>query len=292
MDPLASVALPRLMSHTSGRRGVRVGLVDGRVDADHRELADASMVFLHEDDGLLSQADGEGAIHATSVAGVLVARRGSGAPAICPGATLLIRSVFSDTASQGPATATFDELASAIVELADAGARIIDMSLAVDRQTVPEHRALQEALDHVHRSGAIIVAAAGNQNTVAGSFLTRHSSVVPVVGYDFHGKPSDHCNFGHSIGRRGIGAPAVGISSLAPAGGSRPFGGTSVAAAVVTGAIALLCSEFPEASPAEVKFALRRSKGSRVSVIPPLLDAWLAFETLQVIRSDRGYRNG
>ena len=37
--------------------------------------------------------------HGTYVAGILAARRGSGAPAICPGCTLLVRPIFLETAS-------------------------------------------------------------------------------------------------------------------------------------------------------------------------------------------------
>ena len=52
------------------------------------------------------------------------------------------------------------------------------------------------------------------------------------------------------------------------------LGGTSVAVPFVTGAIALLLSEFPSASASDVRLAVSRASAARrASVVPPLLDA-------------------
>jgi subtilisin family serine protease len=76
-------------------------------------------------------------------------------------------------------------------------------------------------------------------------------------------------------------APARDIISLGTDHKLQKADGTSAAAPFVTGAIALLCSEFPSASAAEVKLALRRGDaGSRRTVMPPLLNAWAAYQTL------------
>ncbi|MFG6299617.1 S8 family serine peptidase, partial [Streptomyces rochei] len=70
------------------------------------------------------------ATHATSVAGVLVAGRQSGALAICPGVTLVTRSVFRSAGARAAGTTTWMELADALREIVDAGARIVNMSLS------------------------------------------------------------------------------------------------------------------------------------------------------------------
>jgi hypothetical protein len=49
----------------------------------------------------------------------------------------------------------------------------------------------------------------------------------------------------------------------------------------VTGTVALLWSEFPRASAATVRAAVTGAHGMRrTTVVPPLLDAWAAYEVL------------
>jgi hypothetical protein len=53
------------------------------------------------------------------------------------------------------------------------------------------------------------------------------------------------------------------------------------AAPFVTGTVALLWSEFPRASAATVRAAVTGARGMRrTTVVPPLLDAWAAYEVL------------
>ncbi len=128
----------------------------------------------------------------------------------------------------------------------------------------------------------LVVAAAGNQATVGSSVITRHPWVIPVVGYDLAGRPMTMSNLSRSIGQGGLGAPGAGVISLTPGGKSVTSGGTSVAAPFVTGTIALLWSEFPRATAGQVKRAILQSApGRRNTVIPPLLDAWSAYQSLR-----------
>ena len=111
--------------------------------------------------------------------------------------------------------------------------------------------------------------------------ITRHPWVIPVVACDASGRPVTESNLGSSIGRRGLRAPGESITSLGSATRSFTSGGTSVAAAFVTGAIALLWSEFPGAAPAEIHFAITRATTPRrASVVPPLLDAEAAYHSM------------
>ncbi|MEU9083467.1 S8/S53 family peptidase [Streptomyces sp. NPDC048357] len=285
VDPLGLVALPRLMARTAGRRITRIGLIDGQVQTDHPGLADAHVEFLAPHEGSETAPDDAASGHATAVAGILVARRGSGAPAICPGATLVVRPIFPSTSLPCGATAPPAVLASAIADMADADARILNLSLTLTPHTHDVDHAVQRALDYAARRGLIVVAAAGNLGTLGGSVITRHRSVIPVVAYDLQGRPAGASNLGPSIGRRGVGATGAGIMSLATDGSLRPFGGTSAAAALVTGTLSLLWSEFPQASPAELMLAVTQSPSQspsrRTSVVPPLVNAWRAYELLR-----------
>ena len=106
--------------------------------------------------------------------------------------------------------------------------------------------------------------------------------MIPVAGCDSSGRPIGESNFGSSIGRRGLSAPAQDIASLGTNGEPRSFHGTSAAAPFVTGTIALLLSEFPSATDTDVKLALLQG-GRRSSVVPPVLDAAAAYQRMAAI---------
>jgi subtilisin family serine protease len=222
--------------------------------------------------------------HGSFVAGILSAKRDSAAPAICPGCTLLVRPIFTEmNAANGeiPA-ATSEELAGAIFGCMDAGARLLNVSAALAHPSLKSERALVEALDLAARRGVIVVAAAGNQGTLGSTAITCHPWVIPVVAYDSHGRPMNHSNLGSSIGRRGLGAPGDRITSLGASGRPLTLGGTSAAAPFVTGAIALLWSEFPTSTATEIKFATTQAyTPRRRAVVPPLLDAWAAYQVIR-----------
>lgn len=141
---------------------------------------------------------------------------------------------------------------------------------------------LEETLNYAAKRGVIVVAAAGNQKTLGSTAITRHPWVIPVVAYDLHGRPMDYSVLGSSIGRRGLGAPGEGITSLGTQGKPETMGGTSAAAPFVTGAVALLWSVFPAATAAEVRFAVTHGLATRrASVVPPLLNAWAAYQIMR-----------
>src|SRR5262249_9131069 len=160
----------------------------------------------------------------------------------------------------------------------DAGARVINLSLALAQPYTKGEQALEEALNHTVKRGVMVVAASGNQGTLGTSAITRHLWVIPVVACDLQGRPTNESNLGGSIGRRGLGARADGIISLGAEGQPLTPGGPSAAVPFVTGAIALLWSEFPNASAAAIKLAVTQAYSRRRNpVVPPLLDAWAAY---------------
>jgi subtilisin family serine protease len=284
MNPLDLVKLTELMARTSGSPGVTIGLIDGPVVMHHPELAgDVLREIAGVNGATCTEANSAACVHGTFVAGILSAKRDSSAPAICPGCTVLVRPLFTEGTigrDQMP-TATPKELAAAIVECIDAGARIINLSLALALPSTGEEPLLEEALNLAVKRGVIVAAAAGNQGTIGGSAITRHPWVIPVVACDLRGRPLNQSNLGGSIGRRGLSAPGDGIRSLGAAGQSLTLGGTSVAVPFVTGAAALLWSEFPSATAARIKLAMAgASTHRRASVVPPLLDAAMAYRTL------------
>jgi subtilisin family serine protease len=279
------------MERATGSPEVKIGLIDGPVVTQHPDLAGER---LHEIPGkngaTCTQANSTACLHGTFVAGILSAKRNSPAPAICPDCTLLIRPLFGETTSgrEHMPSATPQELAAAIIECIDAGARVINLSLALAQPSIKGEQALEEALNQAIRRGVIMVAAAGNQGTLGSSAITRHPWVIPVVACDLAGRPMNESNLGGSIGRRGLTAPGDGITSLGAEGQPLTLGGTSVAAHFVTGTIALLWSEFPTASAGQIKLAVTQAGAPRrASVVPPLLDAMAAFQALSTANERR-----
>jgi subtilisin family serine protease len=162
-----------------------------------------------------------------------------------------------------------------------AGARIINLSAALAQPSCREERGLKDVLDLAARRGVIVVAAAGNQRLVGGTAITRHPWVIPVVACDLHGRPAPESNLGHSIGRAGLSAPGDNITTTGPDGQATEFSGTSAATPFVTGAISLLWSEFPSATSTLLRCALMDAQNARRrSVVPPLLDAWGAYQLM------------
>jgi subtilisin family serine protease len=281
MDVLSLINLRPLMDRTSGRTDVMVGLIDGPVAVDHPDLEHRSLqVSSSRFAAACSVPDSRACAHGTFVAGILCAKRGSLAPSICPDCTIVISPIFEETvATDGNAPlATAEDLAEAIIRVTEMGAKVINLSVEVVSPSAQEKLILTEALNFAGRRGVICVAAAGNQGLVAGTSITCHECVIPVVGFDRSARPLKDTNLGRSVGQSGIGAPGDAVVSLGPNHRPLELSGSSVAAPFVTGAIALLLSEFPRATPTDVKLAVLHAGGQRRrGVVPPLLDAWTAF---------------
>ncbi|HJY83767.1 MAG TPA: S8 family serine peptidase, partial [Candidatus Binatia bacterium] len=149
MSPLEMVKLTTLMQRTSGRAEIVIGLIDGPIAINHPYLMSDN---IHEIPGSLPgmclQASSTACQHGTFVAAILSARRSSPAPAICPDCTLLVRPIFTEATpgnGQMP-SATPEDLAAAIVETVNAGAHVLNLSVALVQSLSKGERELEEAL--------------------------------------------------------------------------------------------------------------------------------------------------
>ena len=188
-DALDMVRLRGSMARSSGSAHLAIGLIDGPVEINHPHMARES---IRELPGALSAScAGAGAAcqHGTFVAGIYCAKRDSPAPAICPGCTLLVRPIFAEgiAAPTGMPSARPEQLAEAIVDCLRSGARVINLSAAMERPSSGSERSLEHALSEALRRGAIVVAAAGNQGVLGSTAITRHPWVIPVAAYDAAG---------------------------------------------------------------------------------------------------------
>ncbi len=281
MDYLDLIKLKKLMELTTGIRKIKVGLIDGPVVVDHPDFDNTNIKVIDGSQGACYDANSAACIHGTFIAGILSGKRGSQAPSICPGNTLLLCPIFVESSREMP-NATPRELARAIIKCIDAGAQLLNLSVGLTPTTKGQNE-LMDSLDYAAKREVLIIAAAGNDGTLGSSVITRHPWIIPVGACDINGNPIDQSNLGISIGR-GLRAPGWNVTSLAAGGSVTSLGGTSVATPFVTGTVALLWSIFPTCSATRLKMSLRPDAQTRREIVPPLLDAWTAYEIL--VRSE------
>lgn len=279
MINLDLVKLTELMDLTSGSSEIKVGLIDGPVALSHKDLDTTNIKEINKK-ASCNKDSSIACTHGTFIAGILSGKRGSQASSICPGCTLLICPIFSEENEGIMPRASPEVLGEAVFDCIDSGANIINLSVSLTH-LAKDLGTLKNALDYAASKEVIIVAAAGNQGVIGSSIITRHKWVIPVVACNLKGIPIEQSNLGGSIGRHGLMAPGENIIGIRAGGDSITLGGTSIATPFVTGAIALLWSEFLNVSANEIKFAISNIDMHKRSIVPPLLNAFSSYQSLK-----------
>jgi subtilisin family serine protease len=283
MDYINLINLSPLMNRNSGSDKIRIALIDGPVMTNHPALTTENIFEIAGGQPAhCNTTDSIACSHGTFIAGMLKAQRNSTAPALCPGCTLLVRPVFSESKSDQKGSMPFTtpkELSKAIIDCINAGAHVINLSLALANPSSNTEHELDDALGYAAKRGVLVVAAAGNQGKVGSTAITRHPWVIPVIACNSLGQPLQLSNLGNSIGRGGLSAPGENIVSLGTDNSTVKFSGTSVAAPFVTGIIALLWSEFPDLSASAIKNSISIVNNSR-SLVPPVVNALRSYQHL------------
>jgi len=155
---------------------------------------------------------------------------------ISPGVSLLSVRVL-DSNNTGDVFTVAEGLMTAVQD----GAKIINLSLGTSESS----SLLQEAVSDAQSSGAILVAAVGNDGVGQISYPAAYDGVVAVGAVDATGQRATFSNYGPQIQ---LSAPGVGLNTLTEAG-SESFSGTSAAAPLVSGAIADVMASDSQLSP-------------------------------------------
>jgi Subtilase family len=270
---LRSVGLAQLRAITAGDPAVRIALIDGHV-AEHESLSPASIIHL------ATSADvdptTETVRHATFIASMLTGR-GPEVLSLCPDSRILSIPVVDEAMIKGdtPPDKVAESLARAMMRAVAEAASVIHLSIEL---RTCERRFLDPLVDAVSfaaRRKVRIIMPAGNTGNLSPSALLAAPGVLPVGMAGNATNPDPRSAWGPSIARRGLMAPGTDIpGALSPRGYTRRSG-TSFAAAIVTGAFALLCSrahgDSDEAWSALLEPTWRRMRVS--NSIPPMLDA-------------------
>jgi hypothetical protein len=259
---------------------VPIAVIDGPYDAV--ALSDIlARAPINLGEGVCGADPASACKHGTFILGILGARTDALVPGLCPGCKLFHVPLFVD---EHAPFASIEKLVNAITTAVAAGARLVNLSLAILGDDSQRHRDLAAALDYAEASGAVVLVAAGNQGRLAMGQLLSHPATIPVVAVDAERRLLPDCNFGPAISRRGVAALGYQVPGYAPGGGTTVMSGTSVATAIATGTLAEVWSAHPGTKGADVRAAVA-SLGPRNGPIPPMLGRDILLAALEQANS-------
>ncbi len=286
----------RVFEETAGASELKIGIIDGPVATGHPDFRGTRFQTLADEASPACKIDTSFSCqHGTFIAGMLGANRDSEAPALCPQCTFVLRPIFCEERGSGGAcpVVTPKDLAVALVEVMETGAKIINLSLGLIDDELHNHPELKQVYDEAAQQGIILVGASGNQKRIGALPLFEHPWVIPVAACNSQGRILKESNTGTFAALRGLLAPGENIASTSSKGGLISMTGTSMAAPWVTGALALLWSLYPEVAALEVVTAILRPSTSRKQITPPLLNLEESRNYLhQVVSRKRALRRG
>lgn len=277
---------------TKGSPNITVAVVDDGIDATHDILKGriVSPYNVFTQDNRLSVGQG----HGTHVVGLAVGSDkmfDKGVSGVAPKCKLMPIQVFDN------GMCTFSSVTSGIMYAIHNGANVVNVSIGpnfrgLDILPLPdqdyiaktqfknEERVWKRIINVANDHNVIIVFAVGNDNILANiPPENRTNFTVNVAAVDRQIKGTDFTNYGRGSN---ISAPGKDIYSSIPVNEYAVFDGTSMAAPIVAGTVALMKSLNQDISVTEVLHILQAT-GERVSdYMPPMIqvdDALIALKT-------------
>lgn len=215
------------------RRTVTVAVVDSGVDGGNplfEGRLKGGYDFIDDDDDPTDEYR-----HGTHVAGIIVDCTRNLDIRIMP-----VR--VTDERGQG----SLFGVSAGIIYAADNGADVINLSFGGDLSHY-----IDEAVEYAISKGVVVVASAGNDKKNVKDYSPAHlEACITVSAVDKSLNPASFSNYGKGVD---LAAPGVDITSCVLNGERRTLRGTSQAAPHVSACAAMLLSEFPDLTPAEVK---------------------------------------
>jgi thermitase len=224
-----------------GNNSIIVAIIDTGIDYTHEDLTGKVIRgydFVNED---YDPRDDHG--HGTHVAGVAgaTANNGRGIAGVCPGCSLLAIKVVSANGSGDNAS-----IANGIANAVSHGAQVINLSLGgLDRSST-----IKLAVEQAYQSGAVIVAASGNDGSGVPLYPAAFSEVIAVGATDRYGDRASFSNYGSHLE---LAAPGQSIYSTLPGNSYEAWNGTSMACPHAAGLAGLLLSQDPTLTNQQVR---------------------------------------
>jgi Subtilase family len=227
--------------HFATGEKVLVAVIDSAIDTSHPEIIDA---VADRFDAIAPM--GAANPHGTGMAGAIVAR--ATLMGAAPNVRLLAIRAFNGEGDKSEATTL--SLLTGIDWAVAHGARIINMSFAG-----PYDPDIARGVAAARQKGVILVAAAGNAGPKSPPlYPAADKNVIAVTAIDADDRLLSAANRGKHIA---VAAPGVDVLVPAPGRSYQLTTGTSVAAAEVSGIVALLVELKPSITPDEVRKVLQ-----------------------------------
>ncbi|HRJ42667.1 MAG: S8 family serine peptidase [Caldilineaceae bacterium] len=246
------INLPMAWNHTMGSRDIPIAILDTGILASHPEFAGRLLPgydFVNND---ADPHDDYG--HGTHVAGIAAAaiNNGVGMVGVCGNCSIIPVKVLNES-NQG----SWGNVAAGIVWSVNAGARVINLSLGGG--SVPS--TVEDAVRYATEHNVLIVAAAGNGRTNTPFYPAALEDVVGVAATRNDDTRWSLSNYGPFVE---LAAPGYAVYSTYnnlsnTYGGYIYMSGTSMAAPHVAGLAALLLSQNPNLTIAQLRELMRKT---------------------------------
>ena len=220
-------------------KGVRIAVIDTGIDVKHPDLRGQTI----EARNFISAGASVPDRHGTAVAGVIASVAGNhrGIVGVAPGARILALQACTQRNVDGRGTCTSFSLARALDHAITAGSDVLNLSLGGPHDTL-----LERLLDKAIEQNIVVVAARGDDRAES-LFPATLKGVIAVGG---PATPAE-------VGR--LTAPGFEVLTLVPPDGYDFLSGSSIAAAHVSGIVALLLERAPALHAAEIESLLLRT---------------------------------
>ena len=231
---LAKLGVPKA-HETSQGQGVLVAVIDSGVNSSHPALAGA---VVDEYTSIDAKATPDTA-HGTAVASIIAARNGM--TSVAPQAQIISVTAFARDKKFGRTLANTFDLLKGIDYAVSKNAKILNLSFAGPRDPL-----MQNTLAAAGRKGIVVVAAAGNKGPKAPpAYPGAYRNVIAATATDAKDQLYKEANRGDYVA---IAAPGVDVFAAGTKNGYGLNSGTSMAAAYVSGSVALMLQTRPQLS--------------------------------------------
>ena len=222
--------------------GIKIAILDTGVDGTHPDLVARMVPGWNFYDNNSNTSDVNG--HGTHVAGAAAASSNNGMGVASVAGQSLIMPVRIASPS---AYAYWSTVAQGITWAADHGARVANLSYggATKSSTV------QSAAQYLKSKGGLLVVSAGNNGIDEGILPT--TSLIPVSATDNNDVKTSWSSYGSYVA---LSSPGAGIYTTSRGGGYTAVSGTSLAAPITAGVIALMMAAKPSLTNAVVESLL------------------------------------